>query len=223
MPSLTPGSWVVAGSNAVLHASLSSAFFSLRQDVISSALGINAPQSLSTSGVHAMRCSSVPCEKQGAGESVAESRASKMPHDAEQVSRSIIHFFSLFTLIRGPAIRNPESKIDIFMADTNTLLPKPVLVARRRSLELSTPLRSSCFPFGRISHRSDAHRHTLCRVVPSIQFRIGHCLWRSELQPLTLEGERRKPSYRSVTPFGCQTVYLRSIEPLIAIVLSCMR
>jgi hypothetical protein len=109
------------------------------------------------------------------------------------------------------------------MADTNTLLPKPVLVARRRSLELSTPLRSSCFPFGRISHRSDAHRHTLCRVVPSIQFRIGHCLWRSELQPLTLEGERRKPSYRSVTPFGCQTVYLRSIEPLIAIVLSCMR
>ncbi len=107
-----------------------------------------------------------------------------MHHGAEQVSRSIIHFFWLFTLIRGPAIRNPESILDIFMADTNTLLPKPMLVAKRRSLELSTPLRSSCFPFGRISHRSDARRHTLCKAVPSFQFRIGDSFWRSELQPL---------------------------------------
>jgi hypothetical protein len=46
VPSITLGSWVVAASNVVLHASLSSAFFSLRQVVISSALGMNVLQSL---------------------------------------------------------------------------------------------------------------------------------------------------------------------------------
>jgi len=142
---------------------------------------MNALQSLSTSGVHAMRCSSVSCEKEGAGNTVADGRASKMHHGAEQVSRGIIHFFWLFTLIREPAIRNPESIFEIFMADTNTLLPKPVLVAKRRPLELSTPLRSSCFPFGPISHRSDAHRHA---AQGGTQFRIGHSFWRSELQPV---------------------------------------
>ena len=107
VPSLTPGSWVIVASNAALHASLSSAFFSLRQAVISSALGMNALQSLSASGVHAMRCSSVPCEKEGAGKTVAKSKTSKMHHGAEQVSRSIIHLlFWLFALIREPAIRN---------------------------------------------------------------------------------------------------------------------
>jgi hypothetical protein len=92
-----------------------------------------------------------------------------MLHDAERANRSIIHLFWHFTLIRGPAIRSPELIPDIFMADENTLLPKPVLVAKRRPLELSTPLRSSCFPFGRISHRSDAH----WRAVPSFLLRIG--------------------------------------------------
>jgi hypothetical protein len=106
MPSLTLGSWVIAAWDAVLHASLSSAFFSLRQAVISSALGMNALQSLSASGVHAMRCSIVPCEKEGAGKTVAESKASKMRHGAEHVGRSIIHLFRLFTLIGEPAIRN---------------------------------------------------------------------------------------------------------------------
>ena len=67
VPSLTLGSCLVPAST-----SLSSAFFSLRQGVISSALGMNALQSLSTSGVHARRCSSVPCAKQGAGEAVAD-------------------------------------------------------------------------------------------------------------------------------------------------------
>jgi hypothetical protein len=105
--SLAPGSWVIVASNAVLHASLSSAFFFLRQDVISSALGINALQSLSTSGVHAMRCSSVPCENEWAGDTVADSRVNKMLHDAERANRSIIHIFWHFTLIRGPAIRSP--------------------------------------------------------------------------------------------------------------------
>jgi len=106
VPSLTPGSWFIAASNAVLHASLSSAFFSPRQVVISSALGMNALQSLSTSGVRAMRCASVPCEKEGAGEAVADSKASDTRHCVKGVSRSSIHLFRLSTFIRGPAIRN---------------------------------------------------------------------------------------------------------------------
>jgi hypothetical protein len=78
--SLELGSCLVPASTAVLHASLSSAFFSLRQVVISSASGMNALQSLSTSGVHAERCSSVPCAKQGAGEAVVDSKISD-PHN----------------------------------------------------------------------------------------------------------------------------------------------
>jgi hypothetical protein len=84
------------------------------------------------------------------------------------------------TLIREPAIRNTESIFEIFMVDTNTLLPKPVLVAKRWPLELSTPLRSFCFPFGPITHRSDA-TGTLCKAVPSLGSDIA--FWRSELQP----------------------------------------
>ena len=59
-----------------------------------------------------------------------------MLHDAERANRSIIHIFWHFTLIRRPAIRSPELIPDIFMADENTLSPKPVLVAKRRPLEL---------------------------------------------------------------------------------------
>ncbi len=97
---------IIPASNAVLQASLSSALFSLRQIVISSALGTNALQSLSTSGAHAKRCASVPCEKEGAGEAVADGRASDTHHCTEDVSRSIIHLFRLSTFIGGPAIRN---------------------------------------------------------------------------------------------------------------------
>jgi hypothetical protein len=100
------GGCLVPASTAVLQASLSSAFFSLRQIVISSALGMNALQSLSTSGQHANLCSSAPCEKEGPGEVVADSRASDTHHFAEDVSRSIIHLFWLSMFIRGPAIRN---------------------------------------------------------------------------------------------------------------------
>jgi hypothetical protein len=42
-------------SSAALQASARLAYFSLRQVVISSALGMNALQSLNTSGVHAKR------------------------------------------------------------------------------------------------------------------------------------------------------------------------
>jgi len=151
--SLTLGSCFIPASSAVLHASLSSAFFSLRQIVISSASGMNALQSLSTSGVHAKRCSSVPCEKEGAGQVAAHSMASATRHCAKDVSRSIIHLFWLFwrsTFIRGPAIRKSKSILDFIMADTNKHLPGPMLVAKRQPLELSTPLQSFRFPKARV-------------------------------------------------------------------------
>jgi hypothetical protein len=105
-PSSTAGSWFIPASNADLQASLSSAVLSLRQIVISSTFGMNALQSLSTSGVHARRCSSVPCEKQGAGKTVADSKTSDTRHCAKDVSRSSIRLFRHSTFIRGPAIRN---------------------------------------------------------------------------------------------------------------------
>jgi hypothetical protein len=85
------GGCFIPASNAVLQASLSSAFFSLRQIVISSALGMNALQSLSTSGVHAKRCSGVPCEKARAGEAVVESKASDTHNRAKGIGRSSVH------------------------------------------------------------------------------------------------------------------------------------
>jgi hypothetical protein len=83
--SLALGNCFVPTPTAVLYASLSWVFFSLRQVVISSALGMNARQSLSTSGVHAMRSSAVPCQKERAGEAVADSKTSDMHHCAEGV------------------------------------------------------------------------------------------------------------------------------------------
>jgi hypothetical protein len=100
VPSPTGGSWFIPVSNTVLQASLSSACLSLRQIVISSTLGMIALQSLSTSGVHVRRCSSVPCEKQGAGKTVADSKT----RDTHR--RSSIRLFRHATFISGPAIRN---------------------------------------------------------------------------------------------------------------------
>jgi hypothetical protein len=97
--SLALGNCFVPASTAVLHASLSSALLSLRQVVISSALGMNALQSLSASGVHAMRSSTVPCEKERAGEAVADSKASDMHRCAKGVGRSSIHLFWLSMFI----------------------------------------------------------------------------------------------------------------------------
>ncbi len=73
MPSV---SCFVPASITALHASLSSELLSLRQIVISYAFWMNALQSLSTSDVHAKRCSGVPCEKERAGEAVVDSKAS---------------------------------------------------------------------------------------------------------------------------------------------------
>jgi hypothetical protein len=106
VPSPTAGSWFIPVSNTVLQASLSSTCLSLRQIVISSTVGMNGLQSLSTSGVHARRCSSVPCEKQGAGKTVADSKTSDTHRCAKDVSRSSIRLFRHPTFIRGPAIRN---------------------------------------------------------------------------------------------------------------------
>jgi hypothetical protein len=88
MPS---GSCFVPASIAALHASLSSEFLSLRQIVISYALGMNALQSLSTSGMHAKRCSGVPCEKERAGEAVVGSKASDTHVCAKGIGRSSVH------------------------------------------------------------------------------------------------------------------------------------
>jgi hypothetical protein len=98
VPSLTPGTWFIPVSNTALQASLSSAFLSLRQIVISSTLGMNALQSLSTSGVHARRCSSVPCEKQGTGKTVADSKPTTTHHFAKRIGRIQLFWSSMFII-----------------------------------------------------------------------------------------------------------------------------
>jgi hypothetical protein len=65
---------------------------------------MNALQSLSTSGVHAKRCSNVPCEKEGEGKAVADSKASTTRQCVKGVSRSSIHLFRLSMFIRRPAV-----------------------------------------------------------------------------------------------------------------------
>jgi hypothetical protein len=64
-----------------------------------------ALQSLSTSGVHARRCSSVPCEKEGVNETVANIKASDARHCVKGDIRSSIDLFRLSAFIRGLAIR----------------------------------------------------------------------------------------------------------------------
>ena len=127
------GGCFIPASNAVLQASLSSVFVSPRQIVISSALGINALQSLSTSGVHARRCSSVPCEKEGVGEPVADSKASNTHHCVKDIDRNRIHLFWLSMFIRGPALHS-RSLLELIIADVDTPLPEPALVAKRQRL-----------------------------------------------------------------------------------------
>jgi hypothetical protein len=61
---------------------------------------MNALQSLSTSGVHARRCSSVPCEKEGVHETVKDSKASDTHHCAKGIGRSV-QSFRLSVFIAG--------------------------------------------------------------------------------------------------------------------------
>jgi hypothetical protein len=116
---MRPGGGIVPASTTALHASLSSELFSLRQVVISSALGMNALQRLSTSGVHARRCSGVPCER--AGEAAVDSKVSGSHHRAKGIGRSSVNLY-LSMFIRG------------LTADIDTLLPERVLVAKGQSL-----------------------------------------------------------------------------------------
>ena len=60
-----------------LHASLSSALFCLRQEVIWSASGMNALQRRSTSGVQARCSSGVPCAIAEAGEAINDSQTTR--------------------------------------------------------------------------------------------------------------------------------------------------
>jgi hypothetical protein len=80
--SLSLGGCFSPAASAALQASLKTAFFSRRQIVISSALGMNALQSLNTSGVHAMRCSGVPCEEK-AGVAIADGNAANIHNCAK--------------------------------------------------------------------------------------------------------------------------------------------
>jgi hypothetical protein len=99
VPALTLGGCCIPASNTTLQAPLSSAFFSLRQIVISSAFEMNSLQNLSTSSVHALRCASVPCEKEGAAEIVAHSKASDTHFCGQSIERSIqLFWFSMFTV-----------------------------------------------------------------------------------------------------------------------------
>jgi len=60
---------------------------------------MNALQSLSASGVHAMRCAVVPCEKEGAGEIVADSKASDTHHRAKGIGRNLqLFWLSMFII-----------------------------------------------------------------------------------------------------------------------------
>jgi hypothetical protein len=82
---------------------------------------MNALQSLSTSGVHAERCSGVPCAKQGAGQAIVDSKVSDPDNCAKRIGRCSVHL-QLSMFIRG------------LMEDLDTLLPERALVAKRQSL-----------------------------------------------------------------------------------------
>jgi hypothetical protein len=74
-------------SSADLQASLRLAYFSFKQTVISSAFGMNVLQSLKASGVHAKRCSGVPCEER-AGVAVKDNRVADTHKRAKGSGRS---------------------------------------------------------------------------------------------------------------------------------------
>jgi hypothetical protein len=73
---------------------------------------MNGLQSLIASGVHAVRCASVPCEKEGVGETVADNRTSNTHHCAQGIGRSIQStWLSMFII--GLSYPQSESTLDI--------------------------------------------------------------------------------------------------------------
>jgi len=71
---------------------------------------MNALQSLSASGVHAMRCAVVPCEKEGTGEIVADSKASDTYHRAKGIGRSIQLFWLSMFIITLASIIDADTR-----------------------------------------------------------------------------------------------------------------
>jgi hypothetical protein len=128
LPPLTLG-WVISAWIAFLQASLSSAFFFLRQVVISSASGMKALHSLNTSGVHAMRCSGVPSEE-GAGEAVAHSKASDINDRAKAIGRNSAHLCWLSVFIKVLAMVIEADK-RLHLGRYRSRLREPALVAKR--------------------------------------------------------------------------------------------
>jgi hypothetical protein len=90
MLSLLSGDFV-PGTTNFRHASLSSVLLSLRQAVMSFASGMNALQSLNTSGVQACRASGVPCAKDVAGGAIADTKAGSKHHRLIGFSQNRIH------------------------------------------------------------------------------------------------------------------------------------
>jgi hypothetical protein len=117
MPPLLPDDFIPASTN-FRHASLSSAFLSLRQAETSSASGICALQSLNASGVQACRSSSVPCAIDVAGEAITHSKAASKHHRFSGCSRFRIHLFWHFALI-GRFL--PSALNGILMVCTDTV------------------------------------------------------------------------------------------------------
>jgi hypothetical protein len=96
---------------------------------------MNALQSLNASGVHARRCSRVPCEKENAGEAVADSKANDTHNCAKGIRRCIRLFLPFIFIIGLASIIEADINV-VFMADRNTLVPGFALVAKRQRLEL---------------------------------------------------------------------------------------
>jgi hypothetical protein len=124
---------LVLASITGLHASLSSALLSLRQAAIASALGMNALHNLSTSGVHASCCSSVPWAKPGVDEAAADSMAANIHDRAKGIDRNSIALFLLSMFIAG-SVTHGRGPLDLIITDVDTPLPERGLVAKRRSL-----------------------------------------------------------------------------------------
>jgi hypothetical protein len=131
LPPLTLG-WVISAWIAFLQASLSSAFFFLRQVVISSASGMKALHSLNTSGVHAMRCSGVPSEE-GAGDAVAHSKANDIIDRAKGIGRSSVHLCWLSIFIKGLSMVI-EADNRLHHGRYRTHRREPAIVAKRQRL-----------------------------------------------------------------------------------------
>jgi hypothetical protein len=96
-------------------------------------IGNERTASLSTSGVNAKRCSSVPCEKEGWGKAIADSNASDTRHCAKGIDRNSINLFWL-SMFLGASIRYSQTYLTFIIVDFDTPLLEPALAAKRQRL-----------------------------------------------------------------------------------------